>query len=193
MTSIRTLPSKERLNALLDYDYVSGSLRWKGRSLNEFSDENGRANNGCSVWNSRFAGAVAGMKCYRKNGSPQQLSVKLGNEVYGAHRLIWTMVHGDIPRGKYIDHQNRNPFDNRMENLRLASHTENVRNAKIRRDNKTGFKGVNVNRDGEIVARITVDNRRIFLGKFHTVGMAAGAYLKASMKYHKEFASHRLV
>lgn len=59
---------------------------------------------------------------------------------YHAHRLIWTYFHG-WPEA-LLDHVNRNPLDNRIENLRLADVSSNSQNAKLRTDNSSGVKGV---------------------------------------------------
>lgn len=44
---------------------------------------------------------------------------------YYAHRLAWEMTYGSIPKGKMIDHINRNKTDNRICNLRLVTPSEN--------------------------------------------------------------------
>src|ERR1700733_11337823 len=59
-----------------------------------------------------------------------------------AHRLIWLMVHGRLPRKpKEIDHINGNPSDNRLSNLRIVTHGQNLQNAKLQRNNSLGIKG----------------------------------------------------
>lgn len=44
------------------------------------------------------------------------------------HRLVYEAFAEQIPKGKEIDHINRKPWDNRLENLRLVSHKENMNN-----------------------------------------------------------------
>jgi len=46
------------------------------------------------------------------------------------HRLVWMSGWGKpIPLGMEIDHINRDPSDNRLDNLRLASASQNARNS----------------------------------------------------------------
>ena len=48
---------------------------------------------------------------------------------YTLHRVIWELHNGPIPKGLFIDHINRDKYDNRIENLRLATPTENSTNS----------------------------------------------------------------
>lgn len=63
------------------------------------------------------------------------------NQVY-LHRKIWEEANGPIPEGMLVDHINGDTHDNRLENLRLASRSQNMMNSKRRTDNKTGLKGL---------------------------------------------------
>ncbi len=70
------------------------------------------------------------------------------SKIYSAHRVIWTIFNGPIPRGKLINHINCNPSDNRIENLELASPQQNSRKSKmhvlgeVSKLNKSGINGV---------------------------------------------------
>ncbi|YCF39278.1 HNH endonuclease [Pseudomonas aeruginosa] len=59
-----------------------------------------------------------------------------------AHRVVWELSRGEIPVGHQIDHVNGDRADNRVENLRLASHSENKCNVHLRPDNASGVKGL---------------------------------------------------
>lgn len=96
-------------------------------------------------------------------------------------------------KGKYYDHINRNPLDNRKDNLRQASKNENNQNHKRFINNTSGFSGVNWHKkQNKWHARITVNNKRIHLGYFNTKYEAIIARLQAELKYYgKEFAPQR--
>lgn len=81
--------------------------------------------------------------------------------------------------GKYCDHKNRKGLDNRRNNLRICTQSENIYNAKIHKDNTSGFKGVSwhkINR--KWTAYITHKWKRIYLGSYHNKIDAAKAYNK---------------
>lgn len=108
-----------------------------------------------------------------------------GKNLIGIHRIILSAKPGEI-----VDHINGNPFDNRRENLRIASNAENVRNSRKRRSLSTTsiYKGVGYERKkGKWRATITVDCRTIHLGYFEKESEAAIAYDVASVKYHGDF------
>lgn len=67
--------------------------------------------------------------------------IMLGREYY-VHRLAWIVCHGPIPDGMEIDHIDRNPSNNRIKNLRLASRSQNEANASMDKRNTSGFRGV---------------------------------------------------
>ena len=54
-----------------------------------------------------------------------------GNRKEYAHRLIWESVHGAIPKGLEINHKNGIKTDNRISNLELVTHIENLRHAYV--------------------------------------------------------------
>lgn len=61
---------------------------------------------------------------------------------YLIHRVIWTLINGPIPDGKDIDHKDTNKLNNKIDNLRLATKTQNNHNTPKSIRNKSGYKGI---------------------------------------------------
>jgi hypothetical protein len=68
--------------------------------------------------------------------------LRVGDSFFYAHRLIWEYVHGPIPVGMSIDHINGNRADNRISNLRLVTHQENIRYRDERKRQKEKPRGL---------------------------------------------------
>lgn len=104
------------------------------------------------------------------------VSVSIGGMKIPAHRIAWAYTFGEWP-AEEIDHINGDKTDNRLDNLRLADRSQNCRNAGIRKDNTSGFKGVTFRRStGKWISQIAADGRRIHIGVFHSAVDAAKAY-----------------
>lgn len=101
------------------------------------------------------------------------------------HRVIWEFVNGPIPEGMVIDHINGVRSDNRIQNLRLATPSQNAQNRTRSKNNKSGVKGISFHqRDKKWHANIGVNGRQKYLGSFDTAPEAESAYLQAVLKYH---------
>ena len=111
--------------------------------------------------------------------------IKLKNKPYKAHRLIWLWHHGEWPK-QDIDHINMIRHDNRIENMREATRSQNCMNKTMYSSNKSGFKGV-YQRGKKFGAEIMLNYERIKLGIFETAEEAHNAYCQAAKIYHKEF------
>lgn len=136
-----------------------------------------------------------------KGGLKKHPSAKAGNgalqawadgKVWYIHHLVW-IYHYDWPLPYHIDHINRDRADNRVENLRAATKSQNAFNSKIRSDNTSGFKGAYFDKcqagKKKWKARIQVNGKGISLGCFETVEEASKAYNKAVLRYAGEFAN----
>jgi hypothetical protein len=75
------------------------------------------------------------------------------------HRVIWELHHGMIPPNHVIDHIDRDPTNNQIENLRCVTQVENVHNSRAK-PNKFG-RGVMKDKDGRYCARIQVNGKRV--------------------------------
>lgn len=99
--------------------------------------------------------------------------------------MHWLVLFGE----KEIDHINRNGLDNRMENLRACTHSQNIQNKSMDRRNSSGIRGVYFSKRHKIwEAEIYVNNQHIFLGSFPTKEEARIVRLKAAAEYHGQFA-----
>ena len=109
--------------------------------------------------------------------------------VIHAHRLVWFVETGDWPAGD-IDHVNGSRADNRFENLRVATRSQNNANTKRNR-NATGFRGVaRVRRKcgpDRFSAKMRIGGKQAYLGIFDTPEQAHAAYLAAARREYGEF------
>jgi hypothetical protein len=110
--------------------------------------------------------------------------------VNGKRHLI--LMHREImgePDGVVVDHVNHNTLDNRRENLRACSHSENNHNQRKRCDNSSGFKGVSWNkRQKKWRAYIKINGKQQHLGYYTSEIEAAAAYDAAAAELHGDFA-----
>jgi hypothetical protein len=88
-----------------------------------------------------------------------------------------------------VDHINQDRLDNRKENLRLCTNSENCRNRGKQTNNTSGYKGVYWNKKNEAwIAAIKLHGKFYHIGCFPNKKSAAKAYNKAALIYHGEFA-----
>ena len=87
-----------------------------------------------------------GTRIYRDNGKPDSWRVKLKRKDYYVHRVIWVWTYGSINSDLVIDHLDGDPFNNRIDNLRLKAQKGNNRNHQKQRNNKTGTTGVKLSK-----------------------------------------------
>ena len=94
--------------------------------------------------------------------------------------------------GKYCDHIDRNPLNNRKHNLRPASNSENSINRNVRHDSTSGVSGVSFKKaNNKWCAYICVNNKQKYLGLFEEKNDAIKERLKAEVKYFGEFAPQK--
>lgn len=90
---------------------------------------------------------------------------------------------------KWADHKNGNGLDNRRDNLRECTYSQNVMNRGIQSNNTSGYIGVAWHKKIDAwVAYIQVNRKRINLGRFTTKEEAAYVRDQAAIKYHGEFS-----
>ncbi len=101
------------------------------------------------------------------------------------HRIIM-----NCPKNKIIDHINGNSLDNRKENLRICTQSQNISNSKLSKRNKSGFKGVYQTKNKKKwLSLISINSKTKNLGLFSNKLEAKDAYTKAAKEYFGEFYS----
>ena len=114
------------------------------------------------------------------------LQVEIDGKPDRVHRVIWSYVNGQIPKGMMIDHVNGVTDDNRITNLRLVTNSQNQQNRHCAQsNNKLGIKGVSfVPRLGKFEASIQSGGKKTLVGFFESAIDAAKAYALAAASIH---------
>ena len=137
---------------------------WRYDELNQFK--------WCAQWSSSTKSFYAERKSPRAEGF----------KTIRMHVIV-----AKTPNGLCTDHINQNTLDNREENLRVCTRSENNMNRGKRSDNTSGYKGVFKSNFGW-TAKIEAGRKQTYLGTFQTREAAAKAYDEAAKRLHGEFA-----
>ncbi len=137
---------------LFEYDHAAGALRW-------------RVSKGAAK-----KGNVAGTR--RPDG---RMAVFVDYRPHYVANVVWLLVKGEWPPSQ-LDHRDRDPSNNRVDNLRPSTHAQNQWNVRCR-----GF----YRKGNGYAARIRIGaGRRLWLGSFDTEDEAREAYNRAVLKHH---------
>ena len=167
------------LRRLINYDRQTGEMRWKPRPVWMFAHGKHGRETLAKVWNDRYAGQLT---MHSPDGHGY-LRGHIFKRSYGKHRLVFAFHHGRWPAGD-IDHINGNPSDNRIENLRDVSQSENHKNRAVQRNNKSGCTGVRWHKAcGHWEALMKVDRQWKFLGSFKNKEDAIACRKAAEKRY----------
>lgn len=123
------------------------------------------------------------------------IAYKGGKTYYACRRIRSTgrhlTMHREImntPKGMCTDHINRNGLDNRKENLRICTYSQNQANTE-KYEGVSKYKGVCLHSRGKkYVASLKHNYKYYYLGVYDNEIDAAKAYDKAAKKIYKEFA-----
>lgn len=160
-----TTITAERLRELVEYDPSTGVFKWRAYRRGMRHD------------------LVVG--CSDDKG---YVRMKVDGQRYRGHQLAWLYVTGEWPAMR-IDHRDLDKGNNRWDNLRAATNSQNGANRPVLSTNKSGFKGVCWRaREKKWCAQITHDRRVNHLGYFTKPEDAHAAYAQAAGKLHGEFA-----
>jgi hypothetical protein len=145
------------LHQIFSYNPIDGGLYWKISN--------------CPISKGTRAG------CIQKKGYRQ---IKVLGKGYKEHRLVWFYHYGEWPINQ-IDHINNDRSDNRVENLREVTNSENAQNK------RKITKGIYRHKSGKWHTRIGLNKKRLSVGYYDTEEEAIQAYIDAKKKYHPFF------
>ena len=158
--------TQDELKQVLDYNPDSGEFFWKQQMASWIP-----------------AGTPAG-NLNKKLGYVQ---IRFRKKLYYAHRLAVLFMTGELPSDQ-VDHINGIRSDNRWDNLRKVTNTDNQRNAAQSKNNVSGVVGVCWDkRKQKWLARIYVESKPKFIGYFADIPTAALARKEAEklLGYHQ--------
>lgn len=156
----------QNIKACFSYDPQTGIVSWK----TPFRRREG------------FQAGSVSKKGYRR--------IFFKGRMYRNHRIAWLLTHGEWPQGQ-LDHVNGIKDDNRIDNLRIATDSQNQFNRKLSRRNTSGFKGVHFCKSSGLwKAEVYVNYKKHSVGRYRTRQAAAEAARLKREELHGEFACH---
>jgi hypothetical protein len=148
------------------FEYRDGELYWKIKTSNI---------------------KIGDMVGHKQSTGYIRASVK--GKFYLSHRLIFLMFHGYLP--KFIDHIDNNPSNNKIENLREATKSQNGCNQKISVANTSGVKGIIwFKRNKKWGVQLNINGKNKYFGLYHNIEVAKFIAETMRYKYHGAFANH---
>jgi len=167
MRTFKPLPSQEELHRL--FEYREGNLYRKIQTSSN---------------------AKIGDKAGCLNSLSGYAQIRIYSADYRIHRIIWCYHFGPIPSKLQIDHIDGNKKNNMIENLRLATHSQNKSNNKrAQRNSKSNILGVSWCKiSSKWRATIQINSKQKHLGVFANQEDAVAARRAAELQYFAEFA-----
>lgn len=143
---MKAKPTIERLREVISYNQETGELTWLKNT---------------SVRN--VIGCCAG----HFHKTQKYLVVGIDGCTLKGHQVAWALMTGSWPVTT-VDHRDRNRGNNKWSNLRVASKFEQSLNQSIRKNNKSGARGVFNLRRGRLsfMAQIRFKGRMKYLGVY---------------------------
>jgi len=141
-----------------------------------------------SVDISKPAGCTDSSRDYRR--------IRINGKLYKAHRLIYQMFNEqwditDTSKDNSIDHADRDKLNNNIDNLRVATHSQNQANSDEYKNNTSGATGVVWHKEaGKWYVRVTVNKKNHFGGYFVNKEDAIAKAIQMREELHGEFANH---
>lgn len=167
MSPKESLITADSVRRLFSFDVLTGQLIYRTRS------------------GKKKPGDIAGKTTHDRQTGYRCQVVCINYIHYLMHRIVWLHTKGAWPKG-CIDHINGDSTDNRIENLREASLSQNQQNKRVSKNNKLGVKGVCATATGnKWRAQIHSLGKQIHLGTFDSLERAKDAYAVAAAKHHQ--------
>ena len=157
------------------FEYRDENLYWKERPSNR-------------VDMSKPAGSIDSSRGYRK--------IMIKGKYYKAHRLIYQMFNEkwditDTSQDNSIDHADNDKLNNSIDNLRVATNSQNLANTGKYKNNTSGTTGVNWDiATGKWKVRVRVNKKTHSGGYFVNKEDAIAKATKMRDELHGEFANH---
>lgn len=134
-------------------------------------------------------GAPSGVKASHVGNKNHYEYINVNRKKIRTHRAIYMMHHGYCPDA--IDHIDGDKRNNKIENLRDATKSQNQMNRGKYNNNKSGVKNVHWNKLlSKWTVKLNVNKKRIHVGHFDDLEFAELVALEARNKFHGNFAHH---
>ena len=116
--------------------------------------------------------------------------VHIDSKMQKLHRVIFLYHHGYLPN--YVDHIDGNKTNNKIENLRESTFSENCMNQKVSTRNTSGTKGVMWHkRDKRWFVQLRINSKCHSFGYYEDKELAELVAMEATNKFHKEFSAYK--
>jgi hypothetical protein len=170
--------TQEYLKLILHYNLLTGIWTW-------LVNKNPRARLG------DIAGCIACQR-HRKGdgceGKLHYLKIRIDGKLYLAHQLAFLYMTGSLV--KEIDHIDGNGLNNRWNNLRECTRSQNKANITKLSNNSSGYKGVYWRKDRQKwIPSIDCEGRTYHLGCYSNIEDAKAAYDAKSKELFGGFCS----
>lgn len=148
--------------------YKNGELYWKKSPANH-------------IYKDMLAGS---------NDTKGYIQVRLHRKKYHVHRIIWILHNGAIPKNLYIDHIDGIKSNNKIENLRLSTNSQNQQNAKRSTYNTTGVKGLSYNQASRLWrGQVMINGKSVYKSSMKREYIE-NWLIEQREKLHGEFTNH---
>ena len=154
------------------------------KELFDYNPDTGILTNKIARGGGTIAGSISGSL-----NNKGYLCVGINSSRYQVHRICYLHYYGFLPA--MVDHIDTIKLNNKILNLRKCTSQQNNCNMQIRKDNKSGIKGVCWDkRCKKWRTQVRVNGKVKSLGRFTDIEEAKKAVEAERVKHHKEFANH---